>query len=496
MPTTGVEQLPTVEVGSFADIDVDLLAILGWEAESFQAHRLPAGLAARVGELVEASGWKGRVGETTSALGGDLGATRVTLWGLGPRDEADSYSLDRTVTKLVRRVRGNTLRTLAICPPPEHLTEASSAERLARIAVLARYRFDRFKTTDEDREDRLKTVQLRGATVASEVTAAVSTGARVAGAVALSRDLANAPPNIATPAWIATRASTLAEGRISVDVLEPKALESRGMGGILAVGGGSKHDPRLVHLHYDGGGGPRVALVGKGVTFDTGGISIKPAKGMDEMKYDKCGACAVLGIMHGASELRLPVVIDAYIPLAENMVSGEAYRPGDIVRCYNGKTVEVLNTDAEGRMILADALSLAAEAGPDYLVELSTLTGASVVALGRTGAALYSPSDELADGLLTAATVTGDRLWRMPLWKEFGEAMEGTHAELRNVAGRWGGANTAAAFLSMFVGDVRRWCHIDIAGPAAVTEGAKADQGATGFGVALTLEWLRSLATG
>jgi leucyl aminopeptidase len=264
------------------------------------------------------------------------------------------------------------------------------------------------------------------------------------------------------------------------------------MGGILAVGQGSAREPRLVRLEW-GSEGPVVALVGKGVTFDTGGISIKPAARLDEMKYDKSGACTVLGIARAVARLALPVRLRAYLPLAENMPDGAAYRPGDIIRCYNGKTVEILNTDAEGRMILADALALAVEEGPDAVVEYSTLTGACVVALGHHGAGLYSPDDELAAALLAGAEAGGERLWRLPLWPEFAEEMQGTHADLKNSGGRWGGANTAAAFLASFVGDHRRWAHLDIAGPAQIPKENNGSKGATGYGVALTVHWLREL---
>ena len=236
--------------------------------------------------------------------------------------------------------------------------------------------------------------------------------------------------------------------------------------------------------------GEVVSLVGKGVTFDTGGISLKPGADMDEMKYDKSGACAVLGIARIVSELGLPVRLRGYVPLAENMPDGSAYRPGDIVRCYNGKTVEILNTDAEGRMMLADALALAVEEGAEVLLEYSTLTGGAVVALGLTAAALYTPDDELAGELLASAEAAGERLWRMPLWPEFVEAMKGVHGDLKNSGGRWGSANTAAAFLSQFVDGHPHWAHIDLAGPAYVGRDSDDPPGATGYGVATTLDWL------
>jgi leucyl aminopeptidase len=290
------------------------------------------------------------------------------------------------------------------------------------------------------------------------------------------------------------RARELAASRgMRIAVLGEDELRRRGMGALLAVGAGSPHRPRLVRLDW-GERGPAVAVVGKGVTFDTGGISIKPAADMDEMKYDKCGATTALGIARAAADLGLPLRLAVYLPLVENMPDGASYRPGDIVRCYNGKTVEILNTDAEGRMILADALAWAAEEKPDALLEYSTLTGACVVALGHRVGAVYTPDGELAAGLLAAAERSGERLWRMPLWPEYVEQMRGHHADLKNVAGRWGGANTAAAFLSQFVGEVRRWAHFDIAGAAYVGRDEDEPIGATGYGIHLSVGWLRRFA--
>jgi len=324
----------------------------------------------------------------------------------------------------------------------------------------------------------------------------------VAAAVAYARDLANTPGNEATPPWIEERARELAASHgLALTVLDAAELARRRMGGLLAVGGGSEHPPRLLRLALgEGGGGggraPRqsVALVGKGVTFDSGGISIKPAADMEQMKFDKSGACAVLGAMRAAADLGLDLDLRAYLPVAENMLSGEAYRPGDIVRCYNGKTVEITNTDAEGRMILADAMAWAVEEGSGALVELSTLTGACVVALGHQAAGLFTPDDGLAAELDGAAAGSGERLWRLPLLPEFLDEMKSLHADLRNSAGRWGGASTAAAFLSQFVGGLRRWAHLDIAGMAYARSEDGRGTAATGFGVALLVDWLRRQA--
>ncbi len=317
----------------------------------------------------------------------------------------------------------------------------------------------------------------------------------VAEAVAFCRSLANTPPNEATTLWMVDKAREMAESRgVKVTVLDEHDIEKRGMGGLKAVGQGSAHPPRLVRLDW-GEAGPVIALVGKGVTFDTGGISIKPAASMDEMKYDKCGACAVLGIVRAVADIGLAVRLRAYLPLAENMLSHNAYRPGDILRFYNGKTAEITNTDAEGRLILADAMAWAAEEKPDTLVEFSTLTGAIVVALGHQAAGLFTPDDALASELLEASAESGERLWRMPLYPEYLEDMKGVHADLKNSASRAGASSTAAAFLSQFVGEMKSWAHLDIAGVANIPhEGNGKRGGATGFGVASTVSWLRRRA--
>ena len=394
------------------------------------------------------------------------------------------------------RQHGVARLTLVLPAHPETAGRAA-AGRVLRALALAAYRFDRFLSDREKRPgglERLAVVPPPGEEAADR--AALPAAQVVAGAVGLARDLANSPANEATPAWMEERSLEMAASRdLEVTVLGAAELRAKGMGGLLAVGAGSAHPPRLVRLQY-GTTGPRVALVGKGITFDTGGISIKPAADMDEMKYDKSGACAVLAAARAAADLDLPVRLSVYAPLAENMLSANAYRPSDIVRCYNGKTVEITNTDAEGRMILADALAWAAEERPDAIVELSTLTGACVIALGHQAAGLFSPDDALAGESYTAAAAEeGERLWRLPLFPEYLEEMKGSHADLRNSAGRWGGASLAAAFLSQFVGDVGRWAHLDIAGVANVKpEQGYRFTGATGFGVAAVVGWLRQLA--
>jgi leucyl aminopeptidase len=430
----------------------------------------------------------------TSVAEGAVGA--VACKGLGKAAELDASRLAGWLYQVAEAAQHNHLRRLAVALPTHAETRGPVAlARVARALALSSYRFDRYLTDRRDAGEPLAEIFL---VVSDPERAAVEevlpVVRAVAAGIALARDLANTPANIADPRWMEEQARQLAEGSgLGITVLQRADLEARGMGGLLAVGAGSPVPPRLLRLVV--GEGPHtIALVGKGITFDTGGISLKPAPDMDEMKYDKSGACTVLGVARAVAELELPVRLDIHIPLAENMPDGSSYRPGDIIRCFNGTTVEIKNTDAEGRLILADAMAFAAQDRPRALLELSTLTGAAVVALGNQAAALYCPDDGLAAELAGAGQRSGERLWRMPLWPQYTEAMRGQHADLKNTAGRWGGANLAAAFLSRFVGDLARWAHLDIAGVAYVGQDGDEPRGATGFGVASTVEWLRQLA--
>jgi leucyl aminopeptidase len=484
-------ELPTVTMAKGRGGAAARVVVGVFPGERGEASRLPAPVRQAVHQATGRSGWRASAGQTAQVplRSGSV----VEVIGLGERERFDARSLRGFVELALESARAAGDRDVLVAVPDHDVgRQPLDAARIARQAALATYRFERFLAAAKPRRPRLRECRLLppgGAERGWEQ--GVERGVAVAAGVALARDLANTPPNEATPDWMARAAARLARRHgATVRVLGTSELRRRGMGGLLAVGGGSANPPRLARIEL--GRGPRtVALVGKGVTFDTGGISIKPADRMEEMKWDKSGACAVLGILEAAARLRLGIRLRAYLPLAENMPDGTAYRPGDIVRCANGKTVEIVNTDAEGRMILADALSWAAQEKPDVLLEYSTLTGACVVALGPTGAGLFTPDDELAAGLLQCAEAAGERLWRLPLWEEFLDEMKGTHSDLKNSGGRWGGASTAAAFLSQFVAPLSRWAHLDIAGPAYVgTEGAKSRRGATGFGVALTIDWL------
>ena len=484
-----------VDVVSRGNLDADVLITGTFEGEALDLEGLGEGVRGALERLAGRGGWKGKEEQSgqTELDGGPV----VLLSGLGKPGDFTPVKLAKWIARTADWARVNGLGRLQyVLPRHPETTGWAAAERSLRWMALSGYRFER-------RSEKKNGPGLTGVVAAPPTgdedawREALPFSRAAAGASAFSRSLANTPPNEATTLWMAERAREMAEERgIEVAILDEEEMARRGMGGILAVGSGSSHPPRLVRLSW-GSEGPLIALVGKGVIFDTGGISIKPSEKMEDMKYDKAGACTVLGIVRAVADLGLKVRLRAYCPFAENMPSGTAYRPGDILRMYNRKTVEITNTDAEGRLILADALSWAAEESPDALVEFSTLTGGIVVALGQLAAGLFTPDDSLAVELQSASSDAGERLWRMPLYPEFLEDMKGLHADLKNSAGRYGSACTAAAFLSQFTGGLKSWAHIDIAGVGYLSADAVGKRaGATGFGIASVLGWLRRRAAG
>jgi leucyl aminopeptidase len=452
---------------------------------------LPKSLRTAAMRAVDRKGFSGLLGQTAMTRSSAPGRPFVAVVGLGSRSSYDLFLLGTWLQRVTTRLSTDGFRRVLV-RLPEHPSESLAEDALfvLRTLALAPYKFDGY-LSKKDAKSGLRVVRI--IPPPDEAKAYRKAGAlarEISAGVALCRNLANTPPNVADPEWMTEQARALAdEHGMDIEVLGPSEMEERGMGGILAVGQGSAKPPRMVRLTWGEGEGT-VSFVGKGVTFDTGGISLKPPASMDEMKFDKSGACTVLGIARAVAGAKVPGRYRCYLALAENMPDGTAYRPGDIVRCYNGKTVEILNTDAEGRMLLADALAWAEEDEAEVIVDFATLTGACVVALGHDGAGLFSPSDGLCSDLLAAAAAAGERLWRLPLWPEFEEQMQGQHGDLRNTGGRWGGASTAAAFLAQFVERQDRWAHLDIAGPAAHGRSRKSRFGATGYGVPLTTTWL------
>ncbi|MGX7669713.1 leucyl aminopeptidase [Plantactinospora sp. DSM 117369] len=450
---------------------------------------LPAELAAEATALLPYLDQPGGAGALHRSIRPQGTPTRLLLAGVGDGDEAGWRSAGAAVVRAATRESSITIAIPADATP-------EVVRGLAEGIWLASYRF-RMPDADGAAGDPPALTEVLLAVADPEpYRAALHTARVVAEATRFARDLTNTPSSVKSPAWFADRVVEAAAGRdgLTVEVREPDRLAAEGFGGILAVGGGSAQGPRLVELSWrPEGAGRHVVLVGKGITFDTGGVSIKPRDGMKLMRKDMGGAAAVVAAVLGAAALRLPVRVTALAPLAENMVSGSAYRPGDVVRHYNGLTSESTNTDAEGRLVLADALGYAAaRLGPDLLVDLATLTGANAVALGKRTAALYSDTDELAEAVLAAAEAAGERAWRMPLPTDYAEYLGSEIADLYSAPNHGAGSVTAALYLREFAGDLRdRWVHLDMSAPSW-SDGNDGElvKGATGWGVRTLLRWL------
>jgi leucyl aminopeptidase len=474
-----------VRQGELLQVGAELAVAGLYEGES-----LPDALA----ELPGAAAAKGSLKRRLLLHSGD---TAVLAIGLGKREELDVERL-RILAALAAQEAGRLeARALSWEMPESDVAAAATAEALVTGTVLASYRFERFKGADPD--DSAPRPEIESLTLfAPESVAAAAEAARVyAAAQNRARDLQMTPANVATPSFLAGRAEEIAaaHGSVTVEVLGPEQIAAKGMGGLVAVSRGGGEPARLIVLRYAGGGtGPTLGLVGKGVTFDTGGISLKPGAGMQEMKYDMSGAAAVLEAVAAIAELGLAVDLLAVVPATENMPSGTAVKPGDVITQFNGKTVEVNNTDAEGRLILADALAYATELGAEQLVDLATLTGAVTIALGSTYAAVVANDDELAAAVTRAGEQSGELVWRLPLHPEFKALMKGEVADLSNLASkRKAGTITAASFLEEFVGETP-WAHVDIAGTAWDVGREYTGSEASGFGVRLLVELARDLA--
>jgi leucyl aminopeptidase len=370
------------------------------------------------------------------------------------------------------------------------------AQHAVQVAVEATYRFDRMKSRKEDGSKGLAKLVLAAPDKAgAALQAAVAQGAALGAGVSLARDLGNLPPNVCTPTYLAEEAVRLGKRhKLKVTVLDRRQMEKLGMGALLAVTRGSAEPPRFIVMEYNGA--PKkhkpVVLVGKGITFDTGGISLKPAGDMDEMKYDMSGAGSVLGTFEAVAAMKLPVNLVGLVPTCENMPGGTATRPGDIVTSMSGQTIEILNTDAEGRLILCDALTYAERYDPAAVIDIATLTGACVIALGHVATGLFSNRDELAAELRAAGDAAWDRVWHMPVWEDYQEQIKSPFADMANIGGRPAGSVTAACFLARYARKYP-WAHLDIAGTAWKSG---RDKGSTGRPVPLLTRFLMGRAVG
>jgi len=421
---------------------------------------------------------------------------RVIVAGLGKRKELDAERLRIVAALVAREATKLKVATLAWTLPEGEDPEAL-AEGLVTGTILGAYRFDRFKSSDPDDPEppELESLTLIGP---ESVAAAAETARICAEAQNRARDLQSLPSNVATPSFLSRRAREIASAHpaVSTDVLGREEIAAKKMGGLVAVSQGSAEEPKLIVMRYEGGdSGETLGLVGKGVTFDTGGISLKPSAGMQEMKMDMSGAAAVIEAIGAIAELGLKLNLIAVVPSTENMPSGTAIKPGDIITQYSGKTVEINNTDAEGRLILADALTYAIEQGADRVVDIATLTGAVMIALGSTYAAVIGNDDALVGQLEAASADTGELVWRLPLHAEYKALMKGTFADLTNAAPkRKAGTISAAGFLEEFVGDTP-WAHLDIAGTAWDVGRPYTGKDGSGFGVRLLVGLARRLTT-
>jgi len=422
---------------------------------------------------------------------------KILLLGLGKYNELDQPKI-RQLGGIIS-LKAKELHSSHIIVSDFYKTTNNNVESIVEGLSLSLYEFNKYKNNGENASNFFDkcNIDIISEDNHTELEQIIKKTLIITESVFYARDLANSPPNILTPTQLATSATSLEDiNKVKVKILDRYQMETLGLNGIISVGKGSENPPKLIILEYNQGisGDKPILLVGKAVTFDTGGISIKPSDKMDEMKFDKSGGCTVLGIIKALSMLNIQINVVAIVPSVENMPSSSSYRPGDIIKMYNGKTVEVLNTDAEGRMILADALSYGVENySPKCIIDFATLTGACVIALGTNVAGIVGNNDVLIQKIVQGSMETGEKIWQLPLFEEYFDLIKSNIANIKNIGGRTGGAITAAAFLSHFVNELP-WAHIDIAGTAwtqdGTTEKSYNPKGATGFGVRTIIKLL------
>jgi len=480
-------------------VKTDLLIVPVYEnrAENPTIRAIDRGLKGKLREQIRRSKFNGTEGSALLyATAGLLPAFHLLLLGLGSEENIENHTWRKMAARARKEASGLGAEEIAIYFAPEQET-AEAAGAIVDGLLLASYQFTKYRSNAKPPSD-LKTLTLfrPGLTANSAMREAVRIVEQSVSGVFLARDLVNEPPSITTARFLGEQAEKHCRGRgLSVEVWGKKKIEAMKLAGLLAVNRGSHEEPRFITIRYRPAGKvtKRVALIGKGITFDSGGLSLKPAKSMETMKLDMAGAAAVIGTMSRLPYIRPAVEVIGYIPTTDNLPGANAQKPGDVIRYLNGKTIEVLNTDAEGRLILADALALAARQRPDFMINLATLTGACMVALGPEVAGLFSNHQPLADNLIRCAGDTGEKLWQLPLVREYREALKSNIADMKNIGGPHGGAITAALVLQEFVNDIS-WAHLDIAGPAyAESDQPLCPKGGTGFGVRMLLRFLSTL---
>ena len=481
-----------IRTGDPSEVSAGLLAVCQYKDEP-----VPKSLVEATNVLSDGD-FSGKLGETALLYtDGILPAPRLLLVGLGDESSFTPEKLRRAAATVARRARKLKVEEVVFMPRVPQDSDVEGAFRApAEGAALGLYRFARYKTsgegsTGEDEEYPSK-LDLLGSDGEEDVARrGVEVGTKLAAATSIARNLANEPSNTATPEYLADRASDIsARHGMEVTVLDRGGIEAEGLTGLATVGRSASNEPRFIVMeHRKGGDAAPIILIGKAVTFDSGGISIKPSGGMEEMKFDMGGGAAVIGAMEAVGALDLPLNVVALIPSTENLPGGDAFKPGDVLRMKSGKTVEILSTDAEGRLILADALTYAARYEPTAVIDCATLTGACLVALGHHAAGLMGNDEDLISEVRAAGEAVGERAWPLPLFDEYTEQIKGDTADIKNSGGRFGGALTAGAFLKEFA--EFPWAYLDIAGTAYSNKGgAYATKGASGAPARLLLEFL------
>ncbi len=488
---------------SIESISSDLLTVFIYQDEKIfkkQSEQIISSFGDPAASAFASKDFAGKEGESLLLYPSKKKLSRVFLMGLGESKKMTIEKLRRFAASAAKKAKALKVTSATVVIPdvetvlPESIEEVAQA--MAEASLLSLYKYDKYLSNGKNGNT---LGEIRFATTSShlsDIQSGLTTGQIIADATIHARDLCNAPGSEIYPETLAADAKTL--GRkygFSVTVFDKKRIQQLKMGGVIGVSKGSEKDPRFITMEYGRSYRKRgtVVLVGKGVTFDSGGISIKPSAGMAEMKMDMGGAAAVIGTFQALSRLKLKKHVIGLIPSVENMPSGSAVKPGDIIRHYNGKTSEVDNTDAEGRLILADALSYASKFNPSVVIDLATLTGAVVVALGHYTSGMMGNDQETMDALSSAGTKTYDRVWQLPLFDEYEKLIKSDVADVKNVGGRWAGAITAGWFLKKFIGDYK-WVHLDIAGTAIQEEHQDyIPRGGSGAGVRLLIEYLRTL---
>ena len=440
---------------------------------------------------------KGKFGKI-SVIPSNSYAQRILLAGLGKREKFTNDTIRFVSGKIAKKAQELKLKEFSIITPPNIVIDSSlSTSQIVEGCKMALYKFEDYKSEEKAIDPDISIIISNS----DKVTKAIKTAEIISEGAIYTKSIANLPPNDCTPTTLGNFAKEIArKGKMKCKIISKNELNKNGFGGITAVGQGSKNEPKMIILEHNNGPTSKkpIVLVGKAVTFDTGGISLKPGEKMDEMKFDKCGGCTVLGIMKTVSELKLPINVVGIVPSVENMPGGESFRPGDIIKLYSGKTAEILNTDAEGRLILSDALSYGEKHySPSAIIDFATLTGACIIALGTNVAGMVSNNDKLKKKILDSSKRTTEEVWELPLNEDYMEMIKSDVADMKNMGiGRAAGTITAAAFLKNAIKDTP-WVHIDIAGVAwtqlATKEKPYNPKGATGFGVRLILDYLQNI---